>query len=127
MVSGCSVLPAKTCRAPALAPLFLISTMKTILLLGVLAPFALLHGAEPSTRPVFIANATNRFAVTGMHCGGCASGICSDLKRTQGVTAATVSLTNQLAVVAYDKHKVSVKKLVKVIEEAGYTAKPLKD
>lgn len=127
MVSGCSVLPAKTCRAPAHAPLFLISTMKTILLLGILAPLALLQGAESSTRPVFVANTTNRFTVTGMHCGGCANGICSELKRTKGVTAATVSLTNRLAVVAYDNSKVSVKKLVKVIQEAGYAAKPLKD
>ena len=36
------------------------------------------------------ANATNTFAVTGMHCDGCAKGITSELKRTPGVITATV-------------------------------------
>jgi copper chaperone CopZ len=69
------------------------------------------------------ANATNTFAVTGMHCDGCAKGITSELKRTPGVITTTVSFSNQLAVVALDTNRVNSAQLIKVIEEAGYKAK----
>lgn len=69
------------------------------------------------------ANQTNWFKVAGMHCNGCASGIRSELRRTAGVADASVSLTNQLAMIAYDTNQVSVKQLVGVIKEAGYGAK----
>jgi copper chaperone CopZ len=85
-----------------------------------------LRGADAPARG-FTANATNRFAVTGMDCNHCALGIGSELRRVRGVATAEVSFTNGLAVVAYDTNKVSTKKLVKVIKEAGYEAKPLKD
>ncbi len=75
-------------------------------------------GPAPAT-----ANQTNWFKVTGMHCNGCASGIRSELRRTAGVTDASVNLTNQLALIAYDTNQVSVKQLVGVIKEAGYGAK----
>jgi copper chaperone CopZ len=39
------------------------------------------------------------------------------------VADASVSLTNQLAMIAYDTNQVSVKQLVGVIKEAGYGAK----
>ena len=65
---------------------------------------------------------TNWFAISGMSCGGCAAGIASELKATPGVVTAEVSLTNQLAVVAFDTRKVSAKKLRKVIIAAGYEA-----
>ena len=73
-----------------------------------------------------VANATNRFAVSGMHCDGCAKGITSELKRAPGVAAATVSFTNKLAVVAYDTNRTTLKALQKVIVEAGYAAKPVR-
>jgi copper chaperone CopZ len=79
-------------------------------------------GADEPKLPA-TANQTNWFKVAGMHCNGCASGIRSELRRTAGVADASVSLTNQLAMIAYDTNQVSVKQLVGVIKEAGYGAK----
>ena len=72
------------------------------------------------------ANATNRFAITGMHCDGCAQGITSELKRAPGVAFASVSFSNKLAVIAYDTNRISAKGLKKVIVAAGFEAKPAK-
>jgi len=72
------------------------------------------------------ANATNRFAISGMHCDGCAGGLTAELKQTRGVVSAQVTFSNQLAVVAYDTNKVTTAKLTEVIKEAGFTAKPAK-
>ena len=96
--------------------------MKRILLLTWIATVMVL-GAEPRKN---VANATNQFLVTGMHCKGCAAGITSELKRTRGVQFAEVTLTNQLAVVAFDTNRVSPAALVKVIQEAGYEAAVVK-
>ena len=103
--------------------------MKSILLaLPVLAAVAAAAG-EPATShlaPNTVANATNRFVVSGMHCDGCAQGITSELKRAPGVAFASVSFSNKLAVIAYDTNRISAKGLKKVIVEAGFEAKPAK-
>ena len=103
--------------------------MKPILLaLSVLATVPVV-GGEPTTPPLTpntIANATNRFVVTGMHCDGCAQGITSELKRAPGVAFASVSFSNKLAIIAYDTNRISATGLKKVIVEAGYEAKPAK-
>lgn len=70
------------------------------------------------------ANATNRFAISGMHCDGCANGLAAELKTTRGVISAQVTFSNKLAVVAYDTNRVSRAALVKVAKEAGFEAKP---
>jgi copper chaperone CopZ len=79
-----------------------------------------LHASEPSQT----ANRTNQFKVIGMHCDGCAKGITSELKRSPGVVTATVTFSNQLAVVAFDTNHTSSAQLIKVIGEAGYQAQP---
>ena len=103
--------------------------MKTVLLvLLLLATFPVFAG-EPTTSylaPNTVANATNRFVVSGMHCDGCAQGITSELKRAPGVAFASVSFSNKLAVIAYDTNRISAKGLKKVIVEAGFEAKPAK-
>jgi copper chaperone CopZ len=71
------------------------------------------------------ANATNRFAISGMHCDGCANGLSAELKATRGVISAQVTFSNKLAVVAYDTNRVSRADLVKVAKEAGFEAKPV--
>ena len=90
--------------------LLVISSVSAITLLGA--------DTQPQRRsaavPV-VANATNRFAVTGMHCDGCAKGIASELRRAPGVAAATVSFTNKLAVVAFDTNRTTLKALQQVI------------
>lgn len=69
------------------------------------------------------ANATNSFAITGMHCDGCAGGLAAELKATRGVASAEVTFSNKLAVVAIDTNKVSTAQVTKVIKEAGFAAK----
>lgn len=81
--------------------------------------------AEPPALPK-VANATNEFTITGMHCNGCAQGLTSELKRAAGVASATVSFTNRLAVVAFDTNRTSRARLVQVIEEAGFKASRVK-
>lgn len=70
-------------------------------------------------------NATNRFAISGMHCNGCVGGLTAEFKATAGVATATVTLSNQLAVVTFDTNRVTTATLVKVVKEAGYEAKLL--
>lgn len=74
-------------------------------------------------KPTVTANATNRFTVTGMHCDGCANGLTAELKETKGVTDATVTFSNKLAVVAYDTNKVSAAQLTTAITQAGFAAR----
>ena len=101
--------------------LLVISSVSALTLLG-----ADTQPQSHSAAVPVVANATNRFAVTGMHCDGCAKGIASELKRAPGVAAATVSFTNKLAVVAYDTNRTTLKALQQVIVEAGYGAKPVR-
>ena len=103
--------------------------MKPILLaLSVLATVPAVAGERttPHPAPNTVANATNRFVVSGMHCDGCAQGITSELRRAPGVAFASVSFSNKLATIAYDTNRISAKGLKKVIIEAGYEAKPAK-
>jgi copper chaperone CopZ len=103
--------------------------MKSILFaLSLLAsvPAAAGEPAKPHLAPNTVANATNRFVVSGMHCDGCAQGITSELKRAPGVAFASVSFSNKLAIIAYDTNRISPKGLQKVIVEAGFDAKPAK-
>ncbi len=66
------------------------------------------------------ANATNLITVEGMHCDGCAKGLCAELKLTPGVAGAVVTLSNRLAQVTYDSNKVSTVRLLKVVEQSGF-------
>lgn len=99
--------------------------MKTILhLLVTLA--CVVVAARADDTPAATANATNRYAITGMSCDGCARGLASELRRTSGVAAAVITFSNKLCVVAYDTNRISVRGLKKVIAEAGYEARPVK-
>jgi mercuric ion binding protein len=103
--------------------------MRTSLLVLALAASSSLLAGEPPTLPLAantVANATNRFIVSGMHCEGCAQGITSELTRAPGVAFAKVSFTNKLAIVGYDTNRTSAKALRKVVRTAGYEAKPAK-
>lgn len=62
------------------------------------------------------------FAVEGMHCGGCASGIQSMLRRTEGVISADVSYERREAVVVFDPARTSREKIMEAITNLGYKA-----
>ena len=69
------------------------------------------------------ANAAKVFIpVNGMTCGGCAKSIHNALLKIDGVYSAEITYESGKAVIAYDKAKVQVDALVKVIEQAGYKA-----
>jgi len=93
------------------------------ILLALTLAGVLITASVSAAEPPATANATNTFAITGMHCDGCAKGITGELKLTPGVVSADISFSNKLAVVAYDTNRVSSARLIKVVEEAGYQAK----
>ena len=97
--------------------------LKLIATLTIAGVIAITAAADES--PV-TANATNRFAITGMHCDGCAGGLTAELKETPGVAAAEVTFSNKLAVVSYDTNRVTTEQLTKAIKTAGFEAKPIK-
>ncbi|MEY4386013.1 MAG: hypothetical protein RLY20_1296 [Verrucomicrobiota bacterium] len=84
---------------------------------------ALLAAQAGEKAALVAANATNRFEITGMTCSGCAKGLAGELKLTKGVISAEVTLSNNLAVVAFDTNRVSTTGLIKAVEEAGFKAK----
>ena len=100
----------------------MIRSLVTIFLLALCGSVVHAEKAAPKTS----ANSTNRIEVIGMTCEGCVKGVSSELRRVPGVVSVSVTLSNNLAVVAVDTNKVSTKTLVKTIEEAGYKAKPKK-
>lgn len=63
-----------------------------------------------------------QIAVEGMHCSGCASGIKSMLKRTEGVVSVEVSYENKEAIVEYDTERTTTDKILEVITNLGYKA-----
>jgi len=80
--------------------------------------------AEPKIPPTFSINATNRFLIDGMHCNGCANGLAAELRLLPGVARAEVTLSNRLAVVAFNTNQIRVKAIVEAIQEAGFKAEP---
>ena len=58
--------------------------------------------------------------VEGMTCGGCATDIEKALRATCGVLEARVSFEKTEAWVRYDDRKVTVEKIRKAIDDAGY-------
>jgi copper chaperone CopZ len=63
-----------------------------------------------------------RFAVSGMRCEGCVSGIARALQAHDGVLAQEVSLIYGAATVTYDPKTVSPRDLKLVIEDLGFEA-----
>lgn len=66
-----------------------------------------------------------RFAIAGMTCQGCASGLRSELLAATGVKAAEVSLAAAQAVVLGETNRTDAAQLLKVIQEAGFQGRPL--
>ena len=58
----------------------------------------------------------------GMHCANCANTIGRGLKRTSGVSEASVSYANERAVITYDPKSVSPQQLIDTVKELGYGA-----
>ncbi|MBT4123870.1 MAG: copper-translocating P-type ATPase [Candidatus Pacebacteria bacterium] len=67
------------------------------------------------------------FHISGMHCVSCAINIQKSLKKTPGVSDASVNYNNEQAFINFDNKEVSHKDFEKIISRAGYTAHIAKD
>lgn len=67
---------------------------------------------------------TIELEVGGMTCQkGCADGIDGKLKTVTGVIKSKTKLETGISKITYDDTKVTLEKLISIIEERGYTAK----
>lgn len=62
------------------------------------------------------------FHVSGMHCASCASNIQRALRKTEGVSEASVNYANEQATVAYDATQTTPEDLTNAVAKTGYTA-----
>lgn len=67
--------------------------------------------------------ATAIFAVEGMTCEGCASGMKATLEREEGVASTEVDYEKARARIRFNPAKTSVERLIEAIGKMGYTAK----
>lgn len=74
-----------------------------------------LPGPPPQTQ-------TAELSITGMTCAACVGAVERALRKTPGVSAATVQLLQQRGQIVYDPMQVGPRELVAAIEKAGYEA-----
>lgn len=64
--------------------------------------------------------AHQKFKITGMHCGACATGISMVWQNLPGVADAKVDLASNLGEVDYDEAKLKPEDFDKAIADMGY-------
>lgn len=64
--------------------------------------------------------------ITGMTCAGCTNQIHTALSKTEGVIKNEVKYPGNVAVIKFDPSKISVSKLIEVIQKSGFKAEILK-
>ncbi|KAL1845755.1 hypothetical protein VTK73DRAFT_433 [Phialemonium thermophilum] len=69
--------------------------------------------------------ATTTVAIDGMTCGACTSAVENGFKNVEGVLKFNISLLAERAVITHDPSKLSVEKIVEIIEDRGFDAKIL--
>ena len=75
--------------------------------------------------PEASANATKRFAIEGMSCGGCAAGLQFELEEAKGVVKAEVVFAEKLAVVSFNTNLITLAGVTNVIKRAGFKSRLL--
>ncbi|HWP82183.1 MAG TPA: mercuric transporter MerT family protein [Bacteroidota bacterium] len=63
--------------------------------------------------------------IEGMDCKGCVKGLEATLGRADGVRKAAVEFEKRRAVVEFDSTKISLQRLIAVVDETGFKAKPV--
>ena len=58
--------------------------------------------------------------ITGMSCASCSAALQSSLKSTDGILNASVNIATEKASLEYEESKISVKDIIKVVENTGY-------
>jgi copper chaperone CopZ len=70
---------------------------------------------------------TVQLKITGMDCAMCSNAIHKRLSQTDGIIKDGISYENGSALITYDPAKITVEKIIKVIEETGYKASVVKE
>jgi copper chaperone CopZ len=60
--------------------------------------------------------------IEGMHCSSCAISIDFDLEDTEGVREVSTNYARQQTEISYDRDKVSLEKILSIIQSLGYKA-----
>lgn len=63
-----------------------------------------------------------KFTISGMHCTSCAMNIDGELEDTEGVKEANTNYAKALTEVTFDTDKLTVEKIVSIIQKVGYVA-----
>ncbi len=63
-----------------------------------------------------------KFSVDGMSCSACSAGIEKNLIKENGVNSVIVSLIEKNMTVDFDEQKISIEKIIAIVEKLGYTA-----
>jgi len=72
-----------------------------------------------------MATVKKTYAIEGMHCGACSTGIEMFLGNTEGVVSATVDYEGKQGVVEYDDTKLDDQKIIDAVKEIGYSAEAI--
>lgn len=70
---------------------------------------------------------TVQLKITGMDCAMCTNAIHKKLSQTEGIIKDDISYENGSAIITYDPAKITVEKIIKVIEATGYKATAVKE
>ncbi len=70
---------------------------------------------------------TVQLKITGMDCAMCTNAIHKRLSQTNGIIKDGISYENGSAIITYDPAKITIEKIIKVIEETGYKASVIKE
>jgi len=92
-----------------------------LLLATLLLASTALAGPKPGK-----ANATQRFSIEGMSCGGCAAGLQFELEEAKGIFKAEVVFDRKLAVVMFDTNVITLAGVTNVIKQAGFKSRMIK-
>ncbi|MDE3183174.1 MAG: heavy-metal-associated domain-containing protein [Bacteroidota bacterium] len=70
---------------------------------------------------------TVQLKITGMDCAMCTNAVHRRLSQTDGIIKDDISYENGSAIITYDPAKITVEKIIKVIEAIGYKATVVKE
>ena len=63
-----------------------------------------------------------KLKISGMHCTSCCLSIDGDLEDTEGVKSAKTSYTKQECEVEFEEKIVTIERIIKTVDKAGYKA-----
>ena len=66
-----------------------------------------------------------KLKVSGMHCPGCVTSVKETLLSVHGIIKAEIDIINDTATVEFIENKVTIDKLVSIVENIGFEAEPV--